>query len=80
MDDADNGEETKTHVQLNSVFDEFGDVFGDRLTDEPFVCSSNKDLQESELHSYFNGMFHRFKAAWKYASFIVDIIISNMLI
>ena len=80
VDDADNGEETKTHVQLNSVFDEFGDVFGDRLTDEPFVCSSNKDLQESELHSYFNGMFHRFKAAWKYASFIVDIIISNMLI
>ncbi|KAG6580977.1 Ethylene-responsive transcription factor WRI1, partial [Cucurbita argyrosperma subsp. sororia] len=63
VDDADNGEETKTHVQINSVFDEFGDVFGDRLADEQFVCSSNKDLQESELHSYFNGMFHRFKAA-----------------
>ncbi|XP_022983797.1 AP2-like ethylene-responsive transcription factor At1g16060 [Cucurbita maxima] len=63
VDDADNGEETKTHGQLNSAFDEFGDVFGDRLTDEPFVCSSNKDLQESELHSYFSGMFHCFKAA-----------------
>ncbi|XP_038904796.1 AP2-like ethylene-responsive transcription factor At1g16060 [Benincasa hispida] len=63
VDEADNGEEAKTRVQLDSVFDEFGDIFCDRLTDVPLVCSSNKELQESELHSYFNGTFHRFKAA-----------------
>uniref|UniRef100_A0A0A0LFB3 AP2/ERF domain-containing protein n=1 Tax=Cucumis sativus TaxID=3659 RepID=A0A0A0LFB3_CUCSA len=63
VDEADNGDEAKTRVQLDSVFDEFEDVFCDRLTDVPLVCSSNKELQESELHSYFNGTFHRFKAA-----------------
>lgn len=62
-DEVENGEEAKTRVQLDSVFDEFGDVFCDRIADVPFACSSNKDMQESELHSFFNGAFHRFKAA-----------------
>lgn len=63
MEEADNGEEAKTRAQLDSVFDEFGDIFCDRLTDVPLVCSSNKGLKESELNSYFNGTFHGFKAA-----------------
>ncbi|XP_022928656.1 AP2-like ethylene-responsive transcription factor At1g16060 [Cucurbita moschata] len=62
VDEADNGEEAKTRAVLDNVFDEFGDVFCDRLTDETFVCSSDKELQESDLHSFLNGSFHRFKA------------------
>ena len=68
MDEADNGEEAKTRAVLDNVFDEYGDIFCDRLTDETFVCSSDKELQESELqeselHSFLNGSFHRFKAS-----------------